>query len=129
MCSRRLDQDEYIRLSHTSSEEVFKTSSRRHGEDQYICLDHTSSRRLQVIFRTSSRQFKTSSRHLQDVLQRSLQNVFETSHHVKLLLLTRLRDLFNTFLTHIAKTVIYRMICLGHTPEKFMVNVQNLQEW
>ena len=44
--SRRLDQDEYVRLSLTSSEDVFKTSSRRLGQDQYICLGYTSSRRI-----------------------------------------------------------------------------------
>ena len=46
-------------------------------QDQYIRLGHTSSRRLQVVF-------KTSSRHLQDVLQRCLQDVFKTYHQVKL---------------------------------------------
>ena len=72
---RRLDQDEYARLS--------LTSSRRLGEDQYIRLGHTSSRRLQDVFKTSSRRLaKTSSRHLQDV--------FKTYHQVKLFLLTRL---------------------------------------
>ena len=50
MSSRRLDQDENIRLNHTSSEEVFKTSSRCFGQDQYIGLGHTSSRRLQHVF-------------------------------------------------------------------------------
>ena len=69
--SRRLDQDEYIRLSHTSSEDVFKTSSRRLGQDQYIRLGHTSSRHLQGVF-------KTSSGRLQDVLPRRLQDVFKT---------------------------------------------------
>ena len=49
-----------------------KTSSRRLGQDQYIRLVHTSSRRLQDVF-------KTSSRHLQDVLPRCLQDVFKTS--------------------------------------------------
>ena len=67
--SRRLDQDEYIRLTHTSSEDVFKTFPR--------CL--------QDIFKTSSRcfenVFKTSSRHLQDV--------FKTYYHVKLFLVSQ----------------------------------------
>ena len=71
--SRRLDQDEYVRLSLTSSEDVFKTSLRRFGQDQYICLGHMSSRRLQDVFKTSSRSlqdvFKTSSRRLQDVFK------------------------------------------------------------
>ena len=73
--SRRLDQDDYVCLSLTSSEKVLKTSSRRLGQDQYICLDHMSWRRLQDFFKTSSRRlqnlFKTSSRHLQDVFKTS----------------------------------------------------------
>ena len=77
--SRRLDQDEYVRLILTSSEDVFKTYSRRLGQDQYICL----AIRLQDVF-------KTFSRRLQDVLQRYLHNVFKTYHQVKLFLLTRL---------------------------------------
>ena len=79
---RRLDQDEDVRLSLTSSEDVFKTSSRRLGEDQYIRLGHTSSRRLQDVFKTSSRRLaKTSSRHLQDVFKtfwKRLQDIFKT---------------------------------------------------
>ena len=120
--SRRLDQDEYIRLSHTSSEDVFKTSSRRLGQDQYIRLGYTSSRRLQDVFKTSSRRLaKTSSRHLQDVLK--------TYHQVKLFLLTSLWEVFTMFVRRTAKTVVYRRIHLGHTSEKFMVSVQNLQGW
>ena len=89
-----------------------------------------SSKCLQDVFKTSCKNvFKTSSRRLQDVLQRYLQDVFKTYHQVKLFLLTNLRDVFNTFLRRTAKTVIYRRICLGHTSEKFMVSVQNLQEW
>ena len=38
-----------------------------------------------------------------------------------------LQDVFPTFLRCSAKTVIYGMICLGHTSEKFMVNAENLQ--
>ena len=66
--SRRLDQEEYIRLTHS----LQKTSSRRLHQDQHIRLGHTSSRRPQDIFKTSSRcfenVFKTSSRRFQDVL-------------------------------------------------------------
>ena len=84
--SRRLDQDEYVRLSLTSSEDVFKTSSRRLGQDQYIRLGHTSSRRLQDVFKTSSRClekhlqdiFKTSSRRLQDIFEAPSKDVFKT---------------------------------------------------
>ena len=81
---RRLDQDDYVRLSLTSSEDVFKTSSRRLGQDQYIGLGHTSSRRLQDVFKTFSKRlqdvFKTSSRRLQDVFKtssRRLQDVLK----------------------------------------------------
>ena len=93
-------------------------------------VSKTSSRRLQDVFKTSSKRLqdvlqkrvqdvlKTSSRRLQDLLQRYLQDVFKTYHQVKLFLFSR----------SIAKTVIYRRICLGHTSEKFMVSVQNLQE-
>ena len=120
---KTFDQDEYIRLSLRSSEDAFKTSSRRLGQDQYIRLGHTSSRRLQDVFKTSSRRLaKTSSRHLQDV--------FKTYHQVKLFLLTRLWEAFNTFLRRsFPKTIIYRGICLGNTTsDKFMASVQNLQE-
>ena len=90
---RRLDQDEYVRLSLTSSEDVFKTSSRRFGQDQYIRLGYTSSRRLQDVFKTSSRRLaKTSSRHLQDVFK-TFQEVFKTSsRHLE----KRLQDIFKT---------------------------------
>ena len=66
---RRFNQDEYVRLGPTSSEDVFKTSSRRIGQDQHIRLGHTSSRRLA----------KTSSKHLQEVLQKRLQDIFKMS--------------------------------------------------
>ena len=69
--SRRLDQDEYVCLSLTSSEDVFKTSSRRLGQDQYIRLGYTSSRRLQDVF-------KTSSRCLQDIFKTSCKDIFKT---------------------------------------------------
>ena len=125
---RRLDQDEYIRLSHACSEGVLKTSSRCLGQDQYICLGHTSSRSLQDVFKMPTRHLaKTSSRHLQDVqkmssrhhqnvLERYLQDVFKMNYQVKQFLLTRLRKVFNTF----AKTVIYREICVGHTSVKLI---------
>ena len=98
--SRRVDQDEYIRLSHSSSEDVFKTSSSRLDQDHYNRLGHTSSRRFQDVFKTSSRclaktssrrlqnvfktSAKTSSRHLQDVFQGCLQDALKTYYPVKL---------------------------------------------
>ena len=74
MSSRRLDQDQYIRLSHTvfkrSCKNVSKTSSRRLQD----------SRCLQDIFKTSCRDvFKTFSKRLQDVLQKRLKDIFKTS--------------------------------------------------
>ena len=60
-----------------------KTSSRRFNQDQYIRLGHTSSKSLEHVFKTSSgRLAKTSSRHLQDVLKtfwRRFEDVFKTS--------------------------------------------------
>ena len=78
--SRRLDQDEYVRLSLMSSEDVFKTSSRRLGQDQYICLGHMSSRRLQDVFKASSRlPAKISSRRFQGIFLRNLWSVYKIS--------------------------------------------------
>ena len=114
-------------------QDVFKTSSRR--------LAKMSSRRFQDVFKTSCKNvFKTSSRRLQDVFKtssrrlantswRHLQDVLKTYHQVKLFLLTSLREVFNMFVRCTAKTIVYRRIHLGHTSEKFMVTVQNLQEW
>ena len=64
-----------------------KTSSRCLDQDQHIRLGHTSSRRLQDVFKTSSRRLaKTSSRHLQDVFKtfwKCFQDVFKTfSRHL-----------------------------------------------
>ena len=86
-----------------------KASSRRLDQDEYIRLSHTSSRCLQDIFKTSSRLLQdVFPRHLQDVLKKRLQDVFKTSsrrpqhefkicHQVKLFLLTRLQDVFKAF--------------------------------
>ena len=74
--SRRLDQDEYVRLSLTSSEDVFKASSRCLGQDQYIRLGHTSSRRLQDVFKTSLRRLaKAPSRRPAKISSRSFEDV------------------------------------------------------
>ena len=70
---RRLDQSEYICLSHTSSEDfLIKTKIFVLA----IRLAKTSSRNLQGVF-------KTFWRRLQDVWQRCLQDVFKTYHQVK----------------------------------------------
>ena len=91
--SRCLDQDENIHLTHTCSEELFKTSSRRLNEDQIIVLVI----RLQDVFKRFSRRLKTSSRflakassnRLQDVFKTSCRKVFKTSS-------TRLQDVLKT---------------------------------
>ena len=121
--SRRRDQDEYVRLSLTSSEDVLvKTNI------------FVLAIRLQDVFKTSCRKvFKTSSRRFEDVFKKSsrhLQDVFKTYHQVKLFLLTCLWEAFNTFLRRsFRKTIIYRGIFPGNTTsDKFMVSVQNLPE-
>ena len=111
-----LDQDQYIRLGHTSSRRLAKTSS-RFLEDVFITsfenvLNTSSSRCLQDVIKTSSRRiaktysrrlqnvFKTSSRHLQDVFKtssRHLQDVFKTYYQVKLFLVTQFQDVFEMY--------------------------------
>ena len=75
MSSRRLDQDEYIRLGHTSSsciQDVFKTSSRRTTEEDVTGLVDTSLRHLQDVFKTSLKRITQGKlvllTHLQQVL-------------------------------------------------------------
>ena len=132
--SRRLDQDEYIRLSHSPSEDVFKTSSRCLDQDQYIHFGHTSSRCLQDVFKTSCQDVLL--RRLQDVLQKRLQDIVKTTSRR---LQKRLQDIFKTSCKDAFKMFWRRIIrlnclpssriCLGHTSEKFMVSVENLQVW
>ena len=67
--SRRLDQDEYVRLSFTSSEDVFKTSWSRPIYSSWPYVFKTSSRRLQDMSsrrlqRNNFSSSKTSSRRL-----------------------------------------------------------------
>ena len=107
-------------LLSSSSEDVFNTSSRCLDQDEYIRLVHTSSRRLQdvlprrfydVLQKYLQDIFKISSRRLYYVLQSYLQGIFETfSRHlqdvfkryyqVKLLLLILLQYIFKTNSTH-----------------------------
>ena len=84
--SRRLDQGEYVSLTHTSSEDVLIKSNiivlliRLQDVFKTSCQDvfRTS---CKIVFKTSSRSLvKSSSRHLQDVLSsRRLQDIFKTS--------------------------------------------------
>ena len=122
-------------------QDVFKTFSRclsktssRHLEDvlQKSLQDifETSWRRFDDVLNTSSRRLcKISWRRLCKMWSKHLQDVYKKHHQVKLLLLTRLRDIFSTLLRFTMKTIIYRKICLGHTSEKNLVRVKNVQEW
>ena len=78
---RRLHQDKYIRLSHTSSEDVFKMSWSRPKYLSWLYVFKTSSRRFQdffKVFKTSYKGvFKTSSRRL--IFKTSCQDVFKTA--------------------------------------------------
>ena len=88
--SRWIRERWFCSLPWTSSRTIFRNnnikSSRRLDQDQYIRLDHhlleifkTFSRRLQdVLSRPLQNVFKTSSRHLIDVLHRCLQDLFKT---------------------------------------------------
>ena len=100
--SRRLEQDHYIRLGHTSSRRPAKTSSRH--------LQDVLARRLQDIFQTSSR-----------FLAKSFQDIFKTSS----------KDVFKTFSRHIIRLncLPRSRIYLSDTSEKFMISVENLQVW
>ena len=101
---RRLDQDQYIRIGHTSS--------RR--------LQEVLEKRLQDIFKAFSRRlqdiFKTSSKRLRDVLQKRLQDVFKTSsRHLQDAFETfwrRLQDIFNTSCKDVFKALSERIILL-----------------
>ena len=93
----------FRRLSSSSSEDVFKTSTRRLDQDEYIGLTHPSSEdvflikiiiivliiRLQDVFKTSSsrRLAKSFSRSFQNVFKTPCNNVFRTSSR-------RLQDVF-----------------------------------
>ena len=128
MSSRHRDQGDYILVSHTFSEDIWRLFC----QNQYVCLGHTSSRRFQDILPRRLQYvlqnvFKTSSRCLQNVFKRScknifmkssrrlekcLQDVFKTYHQGKLFLLTGVLDIFNTFLWRTTIRVICRRIYL-----------------
>ena len=81
-----------------------------------------SSRHLQDVFKTSSRCLtKTSSRRFQDAFKASYKNVFQTSSR-------RLAKMPSRRWRIIRLNYLPRSrICLGHTSEKFVVSVENLQ--
>ena len=119
---RRLNQNEYVRLSLTSSRRLQDLLVKTNIFVLAIRLQDvfkTSSRRLQDIFETSCQDvfktsWKTSSRHLQDVLQRDLQDVFKTHHQVKLFLLTCLREAFFFIVTFTLHSNVKKLQSLGN---------------
>ena len=69
--SRRLHQDQYIRLGHMPCHDVFKTSSKH--------LQYVLQKRLQDIFRMSFKNVdKISSRHFQDIFKKPSRRI----HHI-----------------------------------------------
>ena len=81
--SRCLDQHDYIRLNHTSSEDVFKTLWSRPTYSSWSYFLKTSSGRFEDVFNTSSGSLgKTSFRRFQDVFKTSCKNVFKTSQDI-----------------------------------------------
>ena len=112
-----------------------KTSSTRPlDQHQNIHLGHRSSRRLQNIFKTSSRPrlqgaryledvFKTSSRRLAKLSSRHLQDVFNVYHQAKLFFKMSYGE------DDVVRRWLDKKNCLGHSSGKFLVSVQNFQEW
>ena len=111
MSSRRY-QDEYIRLTHTSSEDVLIKT-------KHIRLGHTSSRRLQDVL----------PRHLQNVFKMSCKKVFKTSSR-------SFQEVLNTsstryqgeyiHLTHASSEDVLiktKHIRLGHTSSKHFQDI------
>ena len=120
--SRRLDQDEYVHLSLTFSEDIFKTSWSRPIYLSWPYVFKTSSGRLQDVLKTSARclrdVFKTYSRLPWKISSRRFQGIPSSSF-----------VLLNTSSRSIQHVSLYRGIYLGNNiSEKFMVSVQNLRE-
>ena len=89
--SRRPDQDEYVSLNLTSSEDVLKTSWWRPIYSSWPYVFKTSSWRFQDVFKTSWQDvLKTFSRRIARLSSRHLQDVFKTFWK-------RLQDIFKTF--------------------------------
>ena len=87
-----------IRLSHTSSEDVFKTSWSR---PIYSSWPYVFKMSCKIVFKTYSRWLqdvvKTSSRHLQDVLLRSLRRFQDVSSSQTVLVNTLSRSIQHVF--------------------------------
>ena len=112
----RFQKTSWLRPIYSSWPYFFKTSCKNVFE--------TPSTRLSDILKTSSRRLaKTSSRSLQNVFNTSWKSVFKTSSR-------RLAKIPSRRWRIIKLNCLPRSrICLGHTSEKFMVSVENLQVW
>ena len=99
--SRRLGQDEYIRLTLR----LQKTSLRRLQDVLIKTNTSVLVIRLQAVFKTFSRRLQDVSKRLQDLLQKRLQDIFKTSsrsfEHV---FKTSCKDVFKTFSRGIIKS-------------------------
>ena len=106
----------WSRLSSSSSQDVFKTSSRCLDQDEYIRLGYASSRRLQNIF-------KTFSKRLQNVLLRCLQDVFRTSSR-------RFQDVFKTSCKNFLKKSWRRLqnVCKRSCKDFFKTSSRSFQD-
>ena len=90
-----------------------KTSSRC-LEQSNIRLGYTFSRRLQDVFKTSSKPLQGVSRCLLDILKRSCWDVFKTSSkRLQEVLQKRLQDIFKTSCKDVFKTFSSRIIKLN----------------
>ena len=123
MSSRRINQDEYTSLSHTSSEDLFRTSWPRRIYVPWLYV-------LKTFYKNV---FKTSWRHLKHVLKTSWRcfakiDAFETYHQVKLLLLTRFQDFFKTYSSRFWDVLKDGYLQKDVPRSHFMVRMQNFQE-
>ena len=80
--SLKLYHESLIKRLHVYTQQTFvfmKTSSRGLDQDENIRLTHTSSRRLQDVLQKCLQDiFKTSSRRFQDVFKTSCKDIFKT---------------------------------------------------
>ena len=97
--SWRIDQDEYICLSHTFLEDVFKKSWSRPIHSSWSYVFKTSSRRLAKHLQDF---FKTFWTRLQDILQKPLQDIFKMTSR-------RFEDIYNTSSKHLQGVSLYKI--------------------
>ena len=111
----RLDPDEYVRLSLTSSEDVLVKTNIFVLAIRLQDVLNTFSRRLEDVLKTSWQDvFKTSSKRLAKTSSRCLQNVFKTSsRRLAKTSSKRLQDIFKTSCKDIFKTFSRRIIKLN----------------